>query len=205
MPASGKPQRDLEFLFEMGSIRHIPRMWKRFLGADFANLAEHHFRTCWIAMLLASREGADSGKVAKLAMVHDIAESRSGDVDYLARQYVERNEELGITDMLADTSLATEFESLWEEYQRRESLEARIVKDADNLDIDFELAEQAAKGNQLRKDFIYRKDITNLLFTESAKTIHAQLMADVNPHDWHLNGRNRHNKGEWKGLGNLKK
>ena len=92
---------DINFLYEIGTIRYIDRMWKRFLNADFENLAEHHFRVAWIALVIAKHEKVDNtDKILKMALVHDIAESRTGDVDYLSRQYVERNEELGIKDIL---------------------------------------------------------------------------------------------------------
>lgn len=191
---------DVNFLFEMGSIRFIQRMWSRFLKDDFANLAEHHFRMFWIAMVIASREqGADTGKVAKMVLVHDIAESRAGDVDYLARQYVERNEELAIRDMLSGTSLEKEFYSLWEEYEKRSSLDSKIVKDADNLDVDFELAEQATKGSPLKEHWKENREFVskNKLYTETARKLYDQL-AIANPHDWHLQGRNRRNEGDWK-------
>lgn len=193
-------QPDINFLFEMGGIRFIERMWRRFLRDDFANLAEHHFRMFWIAMVIAAHEkDVDTGKIAKMVLVHDIAESRAGDVDYLARQYVERNEQLAIEDMLAGTAIEKEFYALWEEYETRESLESKIVKDADNLDVDFELAEQAAKGSRLQdlwqenRTFVAR----NKLYTQTAKDLFDQL-ADANPHAWHLNGRNRRNGGDWR-------
>lgn len=108
---------DIDFLFEMGNLRHIDRMWKRFLVATPANVAEHHFRMFWIAMVIAVQEkNADTAKIAKMVMVHDITESRTGDVDYTSRQYVKRDEKLAIKDMLAGTSLEQEFYGLWEEY-----------------------------------------------------------------------------------------
>jgi putative hydrolase of HD superfamily len=192
-------RQDADFIFEMGNVRYIDRMWRRFYSRDFANLAEHHFRTFWIAMILAAHEpGADAGKVAKLAMVHDITESRTGDVDYLSRQYVERNEELAIGDILAGTSLEEEFLELWKEYEKRESLEAKIVKDADNLDVDFELAEMAANGNPLEKLWEGNRSFVKKekLYTDSAKKM-AEQLAETNPHTWHLEGRNRRNGGDW--------
>lgn len=191
---------DVNFLFEMGNIRFIDRMWRRFLSKDFANLAEHHFRMFWIAMVIAGHEGnVDTGKIAKMVLVHDIAESRAGDVDYLARQYVERNEELAMQDMLAGTVLEKEFITLWEEYERRTSLEAKIVKDADNLDVDFELAEQASKGNPLQGHWSGNREFVakEKLYTKTAKKLFEQL-ATTNPHEWHLNGRNRRNGGDWR-------
>ena len=176
-------------------------MWRRFHSTEFANLAEHHFRVFWIAMIIAAGEkNADTGKIAKLALLHDIAESRTGDVDYIARQYVIRNEELAIQDILSDTSIEEEFLALMKEYEERVSPESRIVKDADNLDVDFELVEQdASSGNALRKQW---KDMRSFvakekLYTETAKKLFDQLM-EANPHNWHFEGRNRRNGGDWK-------
>lgn len=200
MSTSKKTEQDVNFLYEMGSIRYLDRMWRRFYNKDFANLAEHHFRVFWLAMVIASKEGgADMGKIAQMAMVHDIAESRAGDVDYISRQYVERNEELGIQDMLKGTSIQSEFYALWEEYEARESLESKIVKDADNLDVDMELAEQAAQGKILRDVWVElrEKNVKPLLFTAAAKELFEQINT-ASPHDWHLKGRNRHNAGDWK-------
>lgn len=192
--------RDIEFLFEMGNIRFIERMWRRFLHDDFANLAEHHFRMFWIAQVIAAYEpDADSGKVAKLCLVHDIAESRAGDVDYVARQYVDRNEEMAITDMLTGTALSKEYGALWQDYEAHSSLEARIAKDADNLDVDFELMEQAAKGSQLKskwqenRGFVAREK----LHTNTARQMYDELLA-ADPHAWHLHARNRISSGDWK-------
>lgn len=191
---------DVNFLFEMGNIRFIERFWRRFLHDDFANVAEHHFRVFWIAMVIASHEkDVDTGKIAKMAILHDITESRTGEVDYISRQYVERKEQLAINDILAGTIIENEFYALWEEYETRTSLEAKIVKDADNLDVDLELAEQAAKGSQLQRSWKDNRAFVakERLFTATAKRIFDQL-ADADPHEWHLSGRNRRKAGDWK-------
>ncbi len=195
-------KRDIDFLFEMGNIRLIDRMWYRFHNKQVANLADHHFRMFWIAMVIAAREGSvDTGKIAKMVLVHDISESRTGDVDYLARQYVVRNEELGIQDMLADTAIEKEYLELWTEYEARESLEAKIAKDADNLDIDFELAEMGERGSGLPGSFKEKREFVakNKLYTKTAKAIYDELVSGKHSiDDWHLTGRNRINAGDWK-------
>jgi len=194
-------QPDINFLYEMGSIRHMDRMWRRFHSRDFANLAEHHFRVFWTAMVIAQREGGvDTGKIAKMVLLHDIAESRTGDVDYLARQYVVRNEELAIKDMLGNTSLEKEFLEIWHEYDKRESLEAKIVKDADNLDVDMEMIEQASRGNSVAKYWRENHRETHVrvtLNTETAREIFDHLR-NANPDEWHISGRNRMKDGDWK-------
>lgn len=194
---------DINFLYEMGNIRLIDRMWRRFHSKDFANVAEHHFRVFWIAMVIAANEDdgtLDKGKIAKICILHDIAESRTGEVDYISRQYVERKEELAINDILDETSVKDEFLALWHEYETRESLESKIVKDADNLDVDFELREQQNNGNLLHDDWkeARQRVADSKLYTETARRIYEQLKG-IGPHEWHSNSRrNRHNGGDWK-------
>lgn len=193
-------KRDLEFLYEVGCLRFIPRMWQRYLNPDFENLAEHHVRVIWIALLIAKHEGVkDTGLIAKMALVHDIAESRTGDVDDLSRQYTERNEQLGIEDMLASTALEEEFIKLWHDYEIRETIEAKIVKDADNLAVDFEIQEQKARGMTLADRLSGNRKVIyeNKLYTKTAKKIWKALQ-ESSPHDWHRNGRTRLNAGDWK-------
>jgi putative hydrolase of HD superfamily len=196
--------RDLDLLYELGSLRFVERTWKRFLNADFANNTEHLFRVTWIALTIARYEKAENTeKIMKMAIAHDIAESRTGDVDYLSRQYVVRNEKLGLSDMLDGTSLGAEFMELLHEYEIRKSIESRIVKDADNLDIDLELREQASRGFALATRPEWQKMRKHVhdtrMFTKTGKKF-AAAIAESDPHSWHINSeRNRLHGGDWKG------
>jgi putative hydrolase of HD superfamily len=194
--------RDLEFLYELGALRYMPRQWARFHMPHVANNSEHMFRVAWIALIIAAREGkkVDTAKIVKMAMAHDIAESRTGDVDYLARQYVERDESRALNDMLDDTSVQKEFAELLHEYEERKSLESQIVKDADNLDVDMELREQFSQGHNLPNDWTKQREYVgaNKLFTKTARVMHAAILKS-NPNDWHINSpSNRINGGDWK-------
>ena len=192
--------RDVELLFEVGSMRYIQRTWRQFLNPDFENLSEHTMRVMWIALMIAQHEGnVDTGKLVKMALVHDLSESRSVDVHYVSRQFAERFEEPAITETLKDTALSEEFLSLWQENEHRQSLEAKIVKDADNLDVDFELREQAARGFQISADLQpMRQHVADTkLYTKTAKKIWKALQT-ANPNAWHMNSSNRFNAGDWK-------
>lgn len=193
-------KRDVELLYELGMLRHLPRQWTRFNGMQTANLADHHFRVAWIALTIAAHEkNVDTEKILKMALVHDVAESRTNDVDYIARQYTIRNEELAINDIFDGTSLQEEFLKLLHEYEKRESKESQIVKDADTLDVDFEIQEQAANGVKI-KDWLQHRDHVSKhhLFTKTAKKLYKQIY-ESDPHDWHvLSPRNRVNGGDYK-------
>lgn len=170
------------------------------MGADFANLAEHTLRVIWIASIIAKNEkNVDFDKVLKLALVHDIAESRTGDVDYVSRQYTERKEEKAITDILKNTSLGEDFPKIWAEYEERKTLEAKIVKDADNLDVEMELAEQGSRGNPMPKKWHkMRSDVatSKLFVTKTGRELYRKILKS-DPDGWHLNAPNRFNAGDY--------
>jgi len=181
-------------------MRFMQRTWKRFGNPDVANNTEHSFRVAWTAWMLAEHEQkGDKEKILKMALVHDITESRTGDVDYLSRQYVERKEEGAIHDIVRDTVFEKELVALWQEYEKKASIEAKLVKDADNIDVELELMEQKSKGhpigtiwNASRKKAVYPK-----LFTSSAKKLWDEIHKS-GVDDWHLNANNRFKGGDWK-------
>lgn len=190
-------KRDVELIHEIGCMRFLSRTWRQFLTKDFANVSEHTLRVIWTAMIIAKREKADVNKVIKMALIHDVPESRATDVHYLSRMFVKRDEEKAIHETLEGTSME-EFIDIWKEYEKRDSIEAKIVKDADNLDVDIELEEQHAKGNNLKKVWHeMRQRVAKKLYTETAKEIWKQLQ-ESDPHSWHLTGSNRFTKGDWK-------
>lgn len=194
-----KIKRDIEFLYEIGCMRFIARQWRQFLNPDFQNNTEHTFRVVWIALVITTMEKVTTTeRIMKMTLVHDIGESRSGDLHYVSRQYSTRNEKVALNDVLKGTSLEGELLDLWNEYEERKTKEAQIVKDADNLDVDFELREQKVKGDNLMDQWIkIRKKVYSKLFTKSAKKLWREIQKS-NPHDWHLNAKNRFTEGDWR-------
>lgn len=192
-------KRDLELLYEIGCLRFVDRTWKQFLGLDVANISEHTLRVIWTAIILAKREGVTNlEKIMKMALVHDVSESRTGDAHYLSRQFVNRFEDKALAESLAGTSLE-ELKLLWEEFEKAETIEAKIVRDADKLDLEIEMQELQAKGHKVIADWkkFREHDFSTKLFTNSAKELW-KFMQDKNPHDWHLTGSNRFNVGDYK-------
>ena len=80
-----------------------------------------------------------------MALVHDISEIRSVDTEYISRQYTTRHEEEAVRDTLGGTCLQDYYMALAEEVEARETIESKIVKDADTLDCDFEIREMLYK------------------------------------------------------------
>lgn len=194
-------KRDTELFFELGSLRCLDRVWKQFMNADVANIAEHLFRVAWIALTISKLEGAGNHeKILKIALAHDASESRTGDVNHISRQYTKRDEESAVKDIFEGTVHETEMIELMTEYEKRESIESKIVKDADNIDVELEFREMQSKGYRpgsvwlkSRQDFVYPK-----LYTNTARKLW-KVIGSAEPNDWHLNSKkNRFKGGDWK-------
>lgn len=143
-------KRDTELLFEIGTLRYLDRVWRQFLSPNVANCAEHIFRVTWIALTLAKLEKkGNHEKIMKMALAHDLPETRTGDVHYISRQYTKRHEDMAIADLFADTIHQAEMVELLAEYEERKTIEAQIVKDADYLDAELEMAELRSQGQAL--------------------------------------------------------
>ena len=179
--------RDLEFLYELGSLRNIQRGWRQHFGMDCANVIEHTYRVVWISLILARKIGTvNEEKLIKMALAHDIAETRVSDLSYVQKVYTKANEEEAVHDMLSETSLP-DFAEMISEYEARESIEAKIVKDADNLDVDLELRELEERGSKLPEKWKSFRQIIRQekLYTDAAKELWDALQsADVA--DWHI-------------------
>lgn len=184
--------RDLQFLYEIGTMRNLQRAWRQTLGVDVATNPEHTFRVAFIALTLARMEGVQNDeKILKMALVHDLGEARTLDLNYTAKMYVKIDEHKAAHDTL-DGTMIRDLLKVFEEYERRACIEAKIVKDADNLDVDLELKELEERGHKLPKKWGYvRSKIVHdkKLHTKSAKKLWKAIQKS-DPAAWHLT----HNK-----------
>ncbi len=181
-------KRDIEFLYELGSLRNIQRGWRQHFGMDVANDLEHTIRVVWIALLIARMEGVkDEEKVIKMALVHDMAETRVSDHSYVQKVYVQADEDSAANDLFGGTSFENLNDQTLKEYEERECIEAKIVKDADNLDVDLEMRELEQKGSKLPSKWLANRSLVRnqKLYTESAKKIWDSLN-EVDVDSWHM-------------------
>ena len=193
-------KRNVELIYEIGMLRFVDRMWKQFFGPDLQNVSEHSFRIVFTAMLIARMEKIkiDESKLMKMALIHDLTESRTGDLHYQSRRYCTRDEKLAAEDIFKGTIFERDFLEIYREYEERKSWEAKIVKDADHLDVDIEIREATTRGGKLPKTWkSHRKMVYKEFYTASAKKL-AKTLEGSDPNDWHQMGRNRFNTGDWK-------
>ncbi len=171
-----------DFIYEAGILDRTQRSGFWFLGTGKQNVAAHSYRTTVIAYALAQmEENADEHKVLTMALFHDFAEARISDLNYVHQKYVEVDEESAIEDAFGQVSFGEEVKKELSELEAKESLEAQIVKDADNLELLAMLRDEQEKGNERTKDWIVT--LLERLKTDNGKKLAQQLM-ERHPDDW---------------------
>lgn len=170
------------FLFEVGMLAKTPRSGFHFLGTGKQSVAEHVSRTAFIGYTLAQLNGkVDTLKVLKMCLFHDISETRISDLNHIHQKYVERKEHSAIKDISDSVPFGKDIFDTLTEYEKRESPESIIVKDADTLEWILALKEEIDIGNTRafdRIDFAIKK-----LKTPHAKVIAGTIMR-TDSSDW---------------------
>jgi putative hydrolases of HD superfamily len=138
----------LSTLIELQRLKRLDRTgWTlRGLPNGTESVAAHSFGVSVTAMLLADKfisEGiaVDVEKVLRIALLHDWAEVRVGDMPRTATLYFgsearKQAETAAFADVVKEIDAADGlYGSLYKDYEHRSSLEARLVKAADVLDL----------------------------------------------------------------------
>ncbi len=189
--SDSKEKRIVKFLFEMGTMRKLPRMHRQtFLTDDMSdNIATHSYRVTLIGWFLAKMEGVDPYKVLLMCLAHDMGEVRTGDHNWIHKKYVKIFE-----DEIKEEQLGTlpwsDIKDIVDEYDKRESREAIVAKDADLLDQAFLLREYVWQGNREAQIWIEGKEGSSerdnrrfRLKTESAKKLFDVALTE-DPSSW---------------------
>jgi putative hydrolase of HD superfamily len=177
-------KRIADFLFEIGTMRKVPRAHRQTLLTDDMtdNISSHSYRVALIGFLLAKEEGADPFKTAVMCLLHDLPEIRANDHNYVHKRYMKVYEEEIAKEQLGTLPHPDLFD-LFNEYEDRESLEATIAKDADLLDQTLLIREYAWQGNKEAELWMKKTDRFDRIQTKSALAI-AKKINESQPSDW---------------------
>ncbi len=174
-------KRTVEFIFEVGSLRRAKRVHLQNLGKTEDSILDHSFRVAVIGYLLAVIEETDADKVLKMCLFHDLAESRTGDHNWVHKKFVKIDEFRALRAQLKSLPVEKSVLALLKEYRAAKTKEAKIVKEADVLEQVFQLKEYADQGNKEAERWLPYN--TKLLKTKTGKML-AQLAIKGYVHDW---------------------
>ncbi|MBU1341997.1 MAG: HD domain-containing protein [Proteobacteria bacterium] len=140
-------------LFEVRILKDIIRSGYAFLGSGKESIAEHSFMTAFICFAMAKLDPAvNSEKLVAMALVHDIAEARTGDFNYVEKKYSTIDEAKAISHLIKPLSFGNDIKNLIDEFNSGETREAKLANDADQISFILELKkldDTGAKGTEI--------------------------------------------------------
>src|ERR671926_628337 len=137
----------LSVLLELQRLKRLDRTgWVlRGLPPGAESVAAHSYGVALTAMLLADECAArgvevDVGRLLRIALLHDLQETRTGDMprtvaDYYGREARRAAERAAFDDIMRGATQASAYAELHEDYESRASLEARPVKAGGGLNL----------------------------------------------------------------------
>jgi putative hydrolase of HD superfamily len=142
-------KRRAQFLFENAMLKRTMRTGYAFLGSGSESAAAHSQSTAVAAMVLADMVDmdVDMERLLKMCIIHDLPEARTGDANAVHKLYVQRDEDRAMKMAVAGLAFGQELLDIYREYEEADSLEARIARDADQIDMIISLKEQLDTGN----------------------------------------------------------
>lgn len=147
---------------QVAALKMLPRLgWLQRGVAGAESVADHTFGVAMLALLVGDRvetsssdltyPGANAGeerrgaeiergKLLAIALIHDLAEALLGDLPASARRLIGADakhaaERRAIEELFGSLPNHAEYLALWEEYAAGASVEARLVKELDRLEM----------------------------------------------------------------------
>ncbi len=155
-------EQQIAFLKEIDKIKHVFRRTRLLDDSRYENDAEHAWHLAVMAITLAEHANTDridTSKVVMMVLIHDIVEIDAGDTliyDKALRAEKKEKESraaVRIFGLLPEDQRDT-FKSLWEEFEARETPEAKFAAALDRLEPIIQNA--STRGHAWRKHGISR-------------------------------------------------
>jgi putative hydrolases of HD superfamily len=186
-----------DFLFEVGMLSKTPRSGYQFLGSGKESVAEHVLRTVFVGYALCKLDDSlDELRVLKMCVLHDLPEARTGDMNYVNKKYVDVDEEKAVQELTEELFFGEEIKAAIEEFNRKETKEALIALDADQIALILQLKEYGDLGNRYAEEWI--NFALKRLNTETGKKLAERIIKTDSSNWWFKE------KGDWWVNGNKK-
>lgn len=185
------------FLFEAGMLKRTPRTGFQFLGSGAESVAEHIFRTSYIGYALGRMVGnVDVDRIVKMCLFHDLPEARTGDLNYVNKKYVRPDEHKAVEDLASTLPFGDELKALILEFIEGKTEEARLARDADQIEFILALKEYKDIGNAYADEWLEfsLKRLQTAAGKELAKTVletDSSLWWFSDKGDWWVSGGKR--------------
>ncbi len=170
------------FIYESGVLSKMPRSGLWFLGTGRQSVAEHSLRVTYIGYALASMTPkVNLERVVLMCLFHDLAEGRTSDLNYVHQKYGKLAEAQAFADIAQAVPFGDKILGYFTEFEERKSIEAKLTKDADQLEWIATLRDEETKGNIKAK--AWSKLAYERLKTPAGQKL-GKILLSTHPDDW---------------------
>ncbi len=178
-----------DFVYEVGILSKTPRSGLWFLGTGAQSVAEHLLRSAYIGYALGSiTPKVDRSRIIVLCLLHDLGEARTSDLNYVHQRYGRLAEERAFDDIACSVPFGKEIKKYYLEFENKKSPEAKLAKDADQLEWLATLREEEVKGNGKAKS--WAKIAYQRLKTPTGKKL-GKVLLNLHPDHWWFSEKDR--------------
>jgi putative hydrolase of HD superfamily len=175
----------VRFGYEAGHLKQSARTgWWRAGIREPESVAEHSWRTAVLAYVIALAEGADAERAATIGVFHDLAETRTGDIEYVARRYVTAAADEAIAaDQVRELppALSEAYLSVIRQAEEAATPEAVCARDADKLECLLQAREYQRQGYAEAQT--WADNMAEAVRTETGRAL-ARAAMSTDPGDW---------------------
>ena len=166
-----------DFFYIASELKKTPRKgWKEKIGIMHPeSVADHSFSTAVMAMVFSDLKKLDTEKMLKMALLHDLSESITGDftpeeISKNDKKEIENQTMMEILSKLP-TEISTDYVKIWNEFQDGTSKESILMHEIDRLEMAIQSLKYNAEG--------YPKDKLALFFESAKKYITSKEILEI--------------------------
>ena len=114
------------------------------------SVADHSYGTAIMAMVLSDSQKLNTEKILKMALLHDLAESITG--DFMPEEISRENKKIAEDDAMKEifsklpNNLAIQYEKIWQEFTHAITKESILLHEIDKLEMAIQAAKYSSEG-----------------------------------------------------------
>ena len=147
-----EPAQLISFFESVIRLKSVKRAgWVSKVGiANAESVSDHTYSMCIMGMVLSDIFGMDTERVTKMILIHDLAESITGDCipNKITRVRKRTEERKAMKHILCrvPSVVRSNYEKLWQEYRSNKTPLSRFVHQLDKLEMAIQAVEYANQG-----------------------------------------------------------
>ena len=174
----------LDFFKTAVNLKNISRQgWINKLSLKHPeSVSDHSYSMAIMGMVISDLENYNSEKILKMILLHDLAESKIG--DYTPNQISKENkikiENKAYDEIINDlpNAIKLQYAQIWEEYQKQESPESKIVHQIDKLEMALQAKMYQKEGASKEAIESFFKSAENEITHPKLKELFNQIIQD---------------------------